>query len=55
LRDEGIEVKGMYFWFLFLPIVVYFIEIIYLIVMRALCLKEDLEDVLKNSSTYMDK
>jgi hypothetical protein len=36
-----------------------FIEIIYLIVMRVLCLKEDLEDALKNLSTYfkwdMDK
>ncbi|ADF41265.1 hypothetical protein BMD_4435 [Priestia megaterium DSM 319] len=30
----------------------YFIEIIYLIVMRVLCLKEDLEDALKNSSPY---
>ncbi|AEN87670.1 hypothetical protein BMWSH_0786 [Priestia megaterium WSH-002] len=38
---------------------VYFIEIIYLIVMRVLYLKEDLEDALKNLSAYfkcdMDK
>ena len=37
----------------------YFIEIIYLIVMGVLCLKEDLEGALKNLSTYfrwhMDK
>jgi len=44
LRDEGIEVNGTCILFLFLSIVVYFIGIIYLIVMRAVCLKEDLED-----------
>jgi len=38
--------------FFFISIVEYFIEIIYLIVMRVLCLKEDLEDVLKNSCPY---
>jgi len=45
--------------FFFISIVVYFIEIIYLIVMGVLYLKKDLEDGLKNLSPYfkwdMDK